>query len=78
LRDELELDPRLIPHCLRHSHATHLIEGGHDPVFVRQLGHAYQSTTGIYTHVSEEFANRLLKEALSRVPALAVPSHENP
>ncbi|GAA1979216.1 hypothetical protein GCM10009777_10650 [Microbacterium pumilum] len=71
LRDELGLDERLTPHCLRHSYATHLIEDGHDPVFVqRQLGHAYQSTTGIYTHVSEEFANRILKDALGRIPNL--------
>ena len=72
LRDELGLDSRLTPHCLRHSYATHLIEDGHDPVFVqRQLGHAYQSTTGIYTHVSTEFANRMLQDALSRTPHLA-------
>jgi len=68
-RDELGLDRSLTPHCLRHSYATHLIEDGHDPTFVqRQLGHAYQSTTGIYTHVSAEFANRILQDALDRVP----------
>lgn len=71
-RDELGLDSALSPHCLRHSYATHLIEDGHDPLFVqRQLGHAYQSTTGIYTHVSEDFANRLLNEALTRIPTFA-------
>ncbi|WP_261976574.1 tyrosine-type recombinase/integrase [Curtobacterium sp. B8] len=70
-RDELGLDRALTPHCLRHSYATHLIEDGHDPMFVqRQLGHAYQSTTGIYTHVSAEFANRILRDALDRVPHL--------
>lgn len=71
LRDEIGLDQQLTPHSLRHSYATHLIEDGHDPVFVqRQLGHAYQSTTGIYTHVSEEFANRMLKDALDRTLTL--------
>lgn len=71
-RDELGLDPALSPHCLRHSYATHLIEDGHDALFVqRQLGHAYQSTTGIYTHVSEDFANRILREALTKIPSLA-------
>jgi site-specific recombinase XerD len=70
-RDELGLDSQLTPHCLRHSYATHLIEDGRDPVFVqRQLGHVYQSTTSIYTHVSEDFANRLLQTALANVPGL--------
>ena len=77
LRDELGLDRQLTPHCLRHSYATHLIEDGHDSVFVqRQLGHAYQATTGIYTHVSEEFANRLLKDALNRLPTLTAQEQE--
>ncbi|HWU47205.1 MAG TPA: tyrosine-type recombinase/integrase [Humibacter sp.] len=70
-RDELDLDSRLTPHCLRDSYATHLIEDGHDPVFVqRQLGHVYQSTTSTYTHVSEDFANRMMRAALANVPEL--------
>ncbi len=73
-RDDLGLDSQLTPHCLRHSYATHLIEDGHDPVFVqRQLGHVYQSTTSIYTHVSEDFANRLLQAALTNIPGLSTP-----
>lgn len=71
LREELRLGQELTLHCLRHSYATHAIEDGHDPVFVqRQLGHAYRSTMGIYTHVSEELANRMLKDALARIPHL--------
>lgn len=78
LRDAAGLDSRLTPHALRHSYATHLIEDGHDPVFVqRQLGHAYQSTTGLYTHVSEEFANRMLKDALARVPHISAIEEEH-
>lgn len=73
-RDDLGLDSRLTPHCLRHSYATHLIEDGHDPVFVqRQLGHVYQATTSIYTHVSEDFANKLMQAALSNIPGLNNP-----
>ena len=40
-------------HCLRHSYVTHLIEFGYPERFVQdQVGHAYASTTALYTSVS--------------------------
>ena len=44
---------------------THQIEEGADPVFVqRQAGHRYQSTTAIYSGVSGDFMNTMMRRAL--------------
>ncbi|MGE6738163.1 tyrosine-type recombinase/integrase [Streptomyces sp. NPDC059900] len=66
-RDALGLDKELVPHCLRHSHVTHQIEDGVDPKFVQeQVGHRFASTTAIYTGVSTDFMNTMMRNALDQ------------
>ena len=61
------LNRHIYPHMLRHTYATHMLNNGAELLSVKELlGHKNIETTGIYTHVSNEYLRKVYLECHPR------------